>query len=489
LTQTGAIVGTPSYMAPEQAAGKKGAVTTLADVYSLGAILYECLTGRPPFRAETTLDTMLQVLEHPPVPPRKYHPRINHDLETICLKCLEKDPRRRYPSAEALAEDLEHFLAGEPIQARPASAAVLLWLWLRKNMRATLWPVLIGLVCGSLTVLAPFNALRIIMQNGAGLYAADLPGVPPPFLAKSWPMAGWLFLPLGAVGMAAWLSMGWLTIRLVRPRDALGDLAAGLATGLVGGVVVFTGAGSWVLLLRFALVPSLPDLELLARTNQDGVPRAEAASVLVERYPDLRDVPANERSKVLAQKIAYDVALRLPLGIWLGMLFVLAAFALFVMGQALVAGYLQRHSPAGDDRARAVFLPYLELVVPAFLLIQGLGVLFILPVMIAPIASTGELNPVFLAAQVLVHVEPFYSGPATLLKLVLVGLAFVGVTRRWPGTLRLAVYAAWVITLLRVAQGSLPWYADVAVYAFVGLLACYHYRTRMTPSHQKEAGS
>jgi hypothetical protein len=177
----------------------------------------------------------------------------------------------------------------------------------------------------------------------------------------------------------------------------------------------------------------------------------------------------------------------MPLGIWLGMLVALAAFALFVMGQALAAGYLRRRGQG--DRARAAFLPYLELVVPAFLLIQGVAVLVVLPVVVAPIASAGELNPVSLATQLLVRVEPFFAAPATLLKLVLVGLAFAGVIRRWPVTLRLAVYAAWVIALLRVVQGGLPWYADAAVYALVGLLACYHSRKRTTPSLQKEAGS
>jgi hypothetical protein len=163
-TRTGAVLGTPSYMAPEQAGGGKAGPP--ADVYSLGAILYECLTGRPPFQAPTPLDTLLLVTTAEPVPVRRLQPQVPRDLETICLKCLEKEPARRYASAGALADDLRRFQAGEPIAARPASR------WERTRKWARRRPAQAALVLATVLLVVSLTA-GILMTSAALEQARD----------------------------------------------------------------------------------------------------------------------------------------------------------------------------------------------------------------------------------------------------------------------------------------------------------------------------
>src|ERR1051325_1794360 len=133
VTRTVEVLGTPSYMAPEQAAGNNAKLTSSADGYGLGAVLYQLLTSHPPFAGGTTYETIKLLLETEPRSPRLLNAKIDRDLSTICLKCLEKDPQRRYPSALALAQDLEHWLKHEPISARPTGIFARGRKWVRRN--------------------------------------------------------------------------------------------------------------------------------------------------------------------------------------------------------------------------------------------------------------------------------------------------------------------------------------------------------------------
>jgi predicted Ser/Thr protein kinase len=165
LTGVGQVMGTPNYMAPEQAAGKTDQMGPASDIYSLGAILYALLTGRPPFNAATSLDTMLQVIERVPVSPRLLNPAVPIDLETIVMKCLEKDPDRRYRSGQDLANDLDRFRAGKPIKAKPPSMGLRLCRWSRDHLLVTSVSTVIAVALMVVALLAAYRYRHELLRN------------------------------------------------------------------------------------------------------------------------------------------------------------------------------------------------------------------------------------------------------------------------------------------------------------------------------------
>lgn len=170
LTRTGAVMGTPEYMAPEQAAGWVSRVGPRTDVYALGVVLYELITGRTPFRGESAVATMELIRTEDPVPPHRLNPAVPRDLETICLKCMEKDPRHRYPSADDLAAELDRFTSGMPVRARPVGVIGRAWRWRRRN------PVVAAMVAALLVLplLSAVAAGWVAWRMAEKAHAGDL---------------------------------------------------------------------------------------------------------------------------------------------------------------------------------------------------------------------------------------------------------------------------------------------------------------------------
>jgi hypothetical protein len=435
LTRTGAIVGTPGYMAPEQAAGgKEGVVTTLADVWSLGAILYELLTGQPPFQGETALDTLQQIREQPPVPPGQLKPEVDRDLETICLKCLEKNPPDRYPTAAALADDLECWLRGEPIQARLPSMARVLVLWLRKNLRASMWTVVVGGLGGLLgALMAGGPNLATLCSSMADTYAR-FPHLSRPLLAiPLGRLPGWVFFASSVAAAVLFAWMGLLTAWRVRPRDRWADAGAGLATGLTAGWAFFVFGFGASVILALSVVVTISDTTLLARgyeTRQPRPPkpgqppRPHPQDELLERYPDLAAFPEEKRADILFGKINADLVNGILLGVWLSLFLSFATWTALCVYQTLVAGFLLRRQAFS-----AAWAPYLEATLPTSFLILSIGWIGLHAL---PWSFVGWLG--------------------------LIAFTNVGVLRGWHWSFRWLLYLIWLLflTLTHFAAAGTP---------------------------------
>jgi len=200
FTRTGTTIGTPAYMPPEQASGESGRVDHRADIYSLGAVLYELLTGKPPFSGDTMMNTLIKVLNDEPVPLKRLNPRVHRDIQTIVLKAMEKTPERRYPTMRSFADDVRRFIAGESISARPAGPLGRAWRWYRNHPEAAVWTAGGYAACSSIFLLC-WNLAGIVVLS-LGIHRSE--------------DVGSAMALLGAIAVGVYLPILWAGLQTLR---------------------------------------------------------------------------------------------------------------------------------------------------------------------------------------------------------------------------------------------------------------------------------
>ncbi|MEL6109840.1 MAG: protein kinase [Planctomycetota bacterium] len=356
LTRTGAVVGTPSYMPPEQAAGSAD-ITTAVDIYSLGAILYELLAGRPPFQSDNVMATLMQVINDSPERP-SLSGMTDRNLEMIAMKCLSKSPTERYSTAEALADDLQRWLRGEPVSVRAPSFSAVARNWLRKNFGNAIWILVVGIVAGVLAGWGLWLAtIQREMTDIRSVYE-ELPSVKAPFTLASWNTPSWAVIPSMVVFTTAVMFMGYLTAALARTKDKSADLAAGIIVGVISAAAVFFICFGTLSVLAMGFGNN--DIVMLSKAS--AVPDGEMTpdlQDLLDDYPELSAKPRAEQIQVILRKIESDTLYQARNGIALGTLSSLLVFLTAGVIETVLAGPIIRSSPnLGAALAEYVFRSY-----------------------------------------------------------------------------------------------------------------------------------
>ena len=331
LTQTGAVLGTPSYMPPEQAKSSES-ITTAADIYSLGAILYELLTGKPPHRGSTAMETMLQVIGDPVVPVREVNSQVDRNLELICLKCLQKDADSRYDSANDVADDLESWLEGSPISIKPANVFTRAAQWVKHN-QSIMYVVMLLLASMTFTLPLIFSILGQL-DNVSELYE-QTEDDPLPILYSFSIIPTWMSI-IGGVGVVLlWPFTGALITIVTRPKNWW---KAAINGAVVAGIISLFMALliGWV---PFAMASQISTNDLTKTLAADVWHDAETSGKtlntkekLVEKYPVLADIPDVKKPTILGNRAIAD-------GVAIGPVIMLSLFIVtLVLGSPVIFG-------------------------------------------------------------------------------------------------------------------------------------------------------
>jgi len=318
MTQSGAIVGTPAYMPPEQAAAKKE-ITTAVDIYSVGAILYEALTGTPPHKADSPVETLMRVLEADIKRPREINIRADRTLELICMKCLERDPNQRYTSAAALADDLQSWLTGDPVSVRPRSLSSAVAGVLLDNLRSAIGAAVVGICAGLLFAfcLSRAYANGNIQTNPPLEIYQQLPTEMPfgrnfVFLTET-PIANgaMLLYMFASLSILGWV--GWICAFVTRSKPGGEAFANGLIAAFLMATMLFTfcfgfgmPAGTYNALC--ARIGELADASIGPEENQ-----AAARDKLFQDYPGLENLAPEDRANTLRYRTYYDSIFHFPI--------------------------------------------------------------------------------------------------------------------------------------------------------------------------------
>jgi eukaryotic-like serine/threonine-protein kinase len=353
LTNTGAVLGTPSYMPPEQATGN-AVITTAADIYSLGAIMYELLTGVPPYRGATAMEIVLQVREGKLEPPQKKFPSVDRDLQLICLKCLEHVPDERYPSALAVVNDLEAWVANEPISiSAPSSSSSSLMAqasrWFRQNRQITFigFAVLMGIIATM-----PF-ALTFVAGGDFSEVYDRFPLDQRPWLFSFGKLPNWFNLTMGfSLLFILWPSVGFLNALVGRPKTVWKALGTGCMTAILL-TTVFSVLLGWMPLLRMTNDDARTKVLTSALWPKDDESKVAKQKEAEKLFTGLEDIPPDERAGVVADRLRSDRLASAPVALLIIFAFQCIAMIPVVYGTAIGFTLLQR-----GHRIRIAWLRY-----------------------------------------------------------------------------------------------------------------------------------